>query len=198
KYPLAITNWILDVHGDHCGCGYDIRCAFNETANNSALLGPRVRQHNMRFVVCAFHGYAHNRLCQLQNHPLYIPGYGIEDLEGMKRVFSVSNTVARGIRHASKFHYLQALDLHFQQWDEDRYTELSRFLYNNYRQCLTIIEDFSVDVAHLQNSLNIDNAAIEAWLSDERNFLKNLKDEPEDHVYECAYVQALIDRERAE
>lgn len=73
-----------------------------------------------------------------------------------------------------------------------------RFLYNNYRQCLSIIEEFSVDVAHLQQSLHLDDAAIEAWLSDERNFLKNLKDEPEERVLECAYVQALIDREHAE
>ncbi|EMD33917.1 hypothetical protein CERSUDRAFT_97846 [Gelatoporia subvermispora B] len=175
KYPLAIVDWILDVHHDQCGCGYDIGCAFNETANNSAKVGPK-----------------------LYNHPLYILGYGIEDLEGMERVFSSSNTVARCIRYASLFHYLQFLDLHFSQWDEDRYSELSRFLYNNYRQCLTIIKNYSVEVAHLKSTLGIDDSTIESWLQDERDFLKNLKDEPEDRVLECAYVQALIDRERAE
>ncbi|OCH88551.1 hypothetical protein OBBRIDRAFT_734191 [Obba rivulosa] len=198
KYPLAVVNHILDVHQHNCGCGYDIGCAFAETAKNSKLLGPKVAEYGMQFVVCAFHGYAHNQLCQLVNHPLYLSGYSIEDLEGMERVFAASNTVARGIRYASRFHYTQSLDLHFQQWDEDKYTELSRFLYNNYRQCLQIVEDFSVDVSHLKNSLKIDDTAFEAWLSDERHFLKNLKDEPEERVLECAYVQALIDRERAD
>lgn len=80
----------------------------------------------MQFVVCAFHGYAHNRLCQLSNHPLYLIGFGIEDLEGMERVFAASNSVARVIRYASQFHYLQFLDLHFHQWDEDKYAELSK------------------------------------------------------------------------
>ncbi|OCH91902.1 hypothetical protein OBBRIDRAFT_727825, partial [Obba rivulosa] len=188
KYPLAIVNFLLDIHQHHCGCGYDIGCAFRETAKNSKLLGPKVEQYNMQFVVCAFHGYAHNRLCQLSNHPLYLAGYGIEDLEGMERVFAASNTVARGIRYASRFHYIQSLDLHFQQWDDDKYAELSRFLYNNYRQCLQLIEDFSVDVVHLKESLKLDDAAFEAWLSDERHFLKNLKDEPE----ECKLGSARI------
>ncbi|OCH90281.1 hypothetical protein OBBRIDRAFT_812781 [Obba rivulosa] len=134
KYLLAITNWILNVHGNHCGCKYDIRCMFNEMANNSNLLSPKVCKHKLQFVVCTFHSYAHNRLCQLYDHPLYITGYRIEDLEEIERVFSVSNT------------------------NEDKYAKLSRFLYNNYRQCLTIIKDFSVDVA------------IEAWISDVTNF----------------------------
>lgn len=125
KYPLAIVNHLCKVHGRGIGCGYDIGCSFSETVKNSALVGPVARENDLEFVVCAFHGYAHNRLCQLSHHPLYRNGYGIEDLEGMERVFSSTNGVACGIRYTSQFHWTQSLDLHFTQWDEDKYHELS-------------------------------------------------------------------------
>lgn len=72
----------------------------------------------------AFHGWSHNRLCQLYNHPLYTDGVGIEDLETMECIFSASNAVAPCIWLATRYHWMQALDLHFQQWDEDKYNEL--------------------------------------------------------------------------
>lgn len=81
----------------------------------------------MDFVVNAFHGWAHNRLCQLQYHPLYRQGLGLEDLETLERIFSSSNAVARTVRHATQFHWMQAMDLHYRQWDEEKYQELSMF-----------------------------------------------------------------------
>ncbi|KAG1846441.1 hypothetical protein F4604DRAFT_1688384 [Suillus subluteus] len=39
----------------------------------------------------------------------------------------------------SYFHWLQFIKLHFDQWDLDKYSELSRFIYNNYKQALHII-----------------------------------------------------------
>ena|ERR1700722_11998990 len=79
----------------------------------------------MHFIVNAFHGHVHNRLCQLQFHPMYTTGVGIEDLEVCERVFSVSNSVAQLVCHASYFHWLQFINLHFAQWDFDKYLELS-------------------------------------------------------------------------
>ena len=76
----------------------------------------------------AFHGHAHNRMCQLQYHPLYLPGTGLEDFETCEHVFSSSNATAGLIRHASHFHYVQSLELHFSQWDADKYAELSMSL----------------------------------------------------------------------
>ncbi|KAL6308620.1 hypothetical protein BKA93DRAFT_815267 [Sparassis latifolia] len=198
KYPLAILSHSLDVHGDNCAFGYDIACAFQETAHNSPLVGPRVRELKTCFGVCAFHGYAHNRLCQLSSHPLYLKGFGIKDLETMERVFSSSNSTAPVIRYATPFHWMQALDLHFTQWDEDKYTELSRFLYNNYRQCLAIVRNYTPEVQQLKEELHITDADIEGWIDAERTFLDNLKDKPNERVLECAYVQALINRERAD
>lgn len=46
----------------------------------------------------------------------------------MERVFSWYNQVAPRIRCASRFHWLQAYDLHFQQWDEEEYYNLCKLL----------------------------------------------------------------------
>ncbi|KAI0641354.1 hypothetical protein C8Q79DRAFT_919742, partial [Trametes meyenii] len=198
KYPLALLDHILDVLGDHTGVGYDIGCTFKETVARSSLVGPKAAQRQVVFAVCAFHGYAHNRQCQLANHPLYLVGFGLEDLEGLERVFSSSNAVARLIRYASRYHWTQALDLHFRQWDDEKYSELSTFLYNNARQALTIIHDYSYDVKQLQSELGITGADIEGWATEERAFLEGLKDKPEERVLEVAYVQALIERAKAD
>ncbi|KAI0083017.1 hypothetical protein BDY19DRAFT_981236 [Irpex rosettiformis] len=198
KYPIAITNHTLDVHADKdMTIGYDIGCAFTSTTNHSTL-APRILSRRLSFVVNAFHGYAHNRLCQTMFHILYKRGCGIEDLETMERVFSASNNVARTIRYASQFHWAQALDLHFRQWDEEKYYELSKFLFNNYRQALNIIRDYTPEVERMKAVLEATDEDIEGWLRDEHQFLSSLKNEPEERVLEVAYVEALIARDKAD
>ncbi|KAG1719260.1 hypothetical protein EDB19DRAFT_1648511, partial [Suillus lakei] len=59
-------------------------------------------------------------------HTLYQEGLGIEDLETCKHVFSGSNAVALLIHHTLYFHWLQFIDLQFDQWDQDCYQELSK------------------------------------------------------------------------
>lgn len=72
-------------------------------------------------------------------HPLYRKGLGLEDLETLERFFSSSNTIARTIRHATAFHWHQAMDLHFRQWDDQKYQELSDYSdsihYDNMSDC---------------------------------------------------------------
>jgi hypothetical protein len=137
KYALATTNKILDVFGPNGVTGYDIGCSYQTTVNASSI-ATKARSHQHRFIVNSFHGHAHNRRCQLRFHPLYQRGLGLEDLETCERIFSASNAVAPVIRHASYFHWLQFIDLHFQQWDSDRYLELSTlFLPKGLESCLT-------------------------------------------------------------
>ncbi|KAI0323448.1 hypothetical protein GY45DRAFT_1349791 [Cubamyces sp. BRFM 1775] len=186
KYGLAIVDDAITVHGCDTGCGYDIGCSFSETVKKSPLVRDRAATARMEFVVCAFHGYAHNRLCQLSYHPLYRAGYGIEDLETMERVFAASNNVARIIRYASPFHWMQSLDLHFQQWDEDKYAELGNFLLNNYKQCLRIIAENTVEVAQLTTELKIEEGVFREWLEQEKTFLSGLREPPEEQVLESA------------
>jgi hypothetical protein len=127
KYALATTNKLIDVYGPNGMTGYNIGCSFSKTVAASSI-ADKVKRVNHRFVVNSFHGHAHNRRCQLQYYTLYQEGLGIEDLETCERVFSGSNAVAPLIRHASYFHWLQFIDLQFDQWDQDRYQELSKFL----------------------------------------------------------------------
>ena len=130
KYTLAILDKLITIFGPGMICGYDIGCRFSSTANNSPLLGPKVREKQTHFCVGSFHGHAHCRLCQLDWHPLYIDGAGLEDFEKCEQVFSDSNWTATRTRHASCFHHQQMLTLHFQWWDKDKYQALSENEHN--------------------------------------------------------------------
>src|SRR5882724_4060025 len=99
KYPLAIIEKVLDAFGENVGIGYDIGCSFTATLQRSSLKNP-VDKKNLRIVVNAFHGYAHNRSCQLSFHPLYVTGFGLEDLEICERVFASFNGLAVTTRYA--------------------------------------------------------------------------------------------------
>jgi len=105
--------------------GYDIGCSFQTTIAASSI-GKKAEEAGFKTCVNAFHGHVHKRICQLSHHPLYLPGLGLEDLETCERIFAASNTVARLVHHASFFHWMQFLDLHFDQWDQDKYVKLSK------------------------------------------------------------------------
>ncbi|EIW77818.1 hypothetical protein CONPUDRAFT_61444, partial [Coniophora puteana RWD-64-598 SS2] len=191
KYGLAVTNHLLDVHGHDINLAQDTGCAFSKTIANSPLLADKARTRNLSVCVNAFHGWAHSRLCQLNFHPLYRKGAGLSDLEQMERAFSASNATVRLIRYASRFHFLQGLDLHFLQWDEDRYGELSTFLCQKYRQALTIITEYSPAVQEMCQRLSITPSDIDTWIDLERTFLMNLKEEPDDRKLAAEYWQRV-------
>lgn len=104
----------------------DIGCALQGTLSRSKLLGRLAAAKGLQICMNSFHGYGHNRLCQVSGHPLYIEGFGLEDLEVCERFFSASNHVAPLVRHASLFHYTQFLDLFLYAWDEEKYAALSK------------------------------------------------------------------------
>src|SRR5882762_1620640 len=126
KYPLTIVNHQLDTLGEDQAIGYDIGCAFMSTVKSSKLLGQKAGNMHLWFSVNLFHGYAHSCLCQLDSHPLYLQGWGIEDLEGLEHIFAALNTFAPTICYTMEYHWHQVLDLHFKQWDNDKYQELSK------------------------------------------------------------------------
>ena len=103
KYPLACVEKLLQAFSDDIGGGFDIGCKFKTTLNNSPL-GPRARQLRHTCLVGAFHGHAHNCLCQLSHLATYVKGLGLEDLERCERAFSKSNALAAALRYASIFH----------------------------------------------------------------------------------------------
>ncbi|KAI0245146.1 hypothetical protein BJV78DRAFT_1090236, partial [Lactifluus subvellereus] len=149
KYPLAMVNRLMDVHGPNIACGYDIGCTFSKTLSTS-LLGSRADELSFRLVVGSFHGHGHNRACQLDWHPHYVTGMGQADFEGCERIFVSSNALAPGMRHVSTFHRHQAIEQHFAFWDEDKYTALSRYLSNHYREALKIVKDYPAQLKKVQ------------------------------------------------
>ncbi|KIJ59158.1 hypothetical protein HYDPIDRAFT_177921 [Hydnomerulius pinastri MD-312] len=117
KYPLAIVSRLLDAFGNDLGGGYDIGCRFKTTLSKSSL-GRHARGKNHTCLVNAFHGHAHNRLCQLDNLVTYVPGLGLEDLEGCERTFSQSNALAPTTRYSTAFHRRQAISNYFDHHNE--------------------------------------------------------------------------------
>lgn len=120
---------MLDVFGKDLAVGYDIGCRFETTLGNSPL-GKKARENNHRCLVGAFHGHAHNRLCQSRFLATYVEGLGLEDLEGCERFFSKSNALAPGTRHASTFHRCQAISEYALFTDKfETYANLSKSFY---------------------------------------------------------------------
>ena len=109
--------------GEEQGIGYDINCVLDATLRNSSLR-EEATKNRLQLVVDAFHCWAHKRSCQLKYHPLYRSGFGLEDLSTCERFFSSLNGTARNIRHSSSYHWMQSIDLHIQQVNEDRYASL--------------------------------------------------------------------------
>ena len=126
KYALSVTSKLLDTFGSDLGGGYDIGCRFKTTLASS-ILGKRAWSLNYTSLVNAFHGHAHNRLCQLDNLTMYVEGLGLEDLKGCEWTFSKSNTLASSVQYASIFHRRQAIASYFEYNDEmEVYTNLSK------------------------------------------------------------------------
>ncbi|KAG1774225.1 hypothetical protein EV702DRAFT_1180815 [Suillus placidus] len=182
KYLLAILDKLLTVYGKNGACAYDIGCAFTKTLGNSSL-GPRVHQLGFRLMVGAFHGHAHNRKCQLDWHPVYIPGTGHSEGEGCEHVFSASNALARGTRHASKFHWHQTIEQHFAFWNNDKYAALSNFLWNHYREALKSVQILTAELTAIKD--------FPRYLEEEHAYLDSLKQLPARDQICIRYVEAL-------
>ena len=173
-----------------------------------STLGDRARASGLHMVVPAFHGHAHNRLCQLRHHILMSSGFGLEDLETCERVFAGSNAVARLTRHATAFHRRQFIDLYFQQWDADKYENLGsalvltihiiltsmysgQFLLNNYKQALEILQEMPLRIQTLTSGREISDTQFTDWLIKEREYLESKQSEPEADILGVEYVELL-------
>jgi hypothetical protein len=143
--------------------------------------------------VNAFHGYKHNYACQLKNHPNFVEGIGLEDLETLERVFSTSNHVAPLTRYVSAYNRCIFIDLFFRNWDDDKYQNLSIMIYNNYVQALTIIEDESIALSEAKQSLGIQDGNLERWQQEQQSYFATLGKEPEYDIHATAYVELLQD-----
>ncbi|KAJ7720635.1 hypothetical protein B0H16DRAFT_1666433 [Mycena metata] len=174
KYSLVLIDEFLNTYGKNQGGQYNIACHFEATIRNSKL-SDRAMENALKMLVGAFHGHAHNRLCQLSFLATYIEGLGLEDLEGCERFFSKSNDLAKCditqfIKHHNSF---------------ETYANLSKFLCNNYEQVLDILRTESI----LEKSTDV----FKEWLEEEREWLLQKKGASEREVtVEMQYVQKLV------
>ncbi|KAF8130815.1 hypothetical protein EV363DRAFT_221781 [Boletus edulis] len=194
KYPLAMIDRLVSTYGPNGACAYDIGCAFAATANHSSL-GAKVRELNLRFMVGAFHGHAHNRLCQLNWHPMYIKGMGHSEGEGCEHVFSASNELARSTRHASRFHRHQAIEQHFAFWNADKYEALTRFIRNHYREATQTVRTLTAELAIVKEALKLTDDDFSRFIIEERAYLTSLKQHPQRDPLKVRYTQALDELE---
>jgi hypothetical protein len=75
---------------------------------------------------------------------------------------------------------------------------LGKFLYNNYKQALAIIDDLSPAVEELKLALNISDEDFERWNMEEFEFLETLTEETDEDVEAMTYVEALQSLAKAE
>ncbi|KAJ7612125.1 hypothetical protein FB45DRAFT_1037051 [Roridomyces roridus] len=195
KYPLAVVEHLLKHFGVDLGVGYDIGCHFCTTLDKSEL-GPEARESRLRCLVGAFHGHAHNRLCQVCFLALYVKGLGIEDLEGCERRFSRSNALAGCCRRASRFHRQQEITAYFKHTDDfDVYANLATFLCSNYEQALKILDDEGIVRRMMWEEDVVDGSEFVQALADEKAYLQELYKSSKNTVETPAtrYVAALDD-----
>ncbi|KAI5986451.1 hypothetical protein EDC04DRAFT_2873538 [Pisolithus marmoratus] len=184
KYPLVVVLKLMAAFSDGLGSGYDIGCQFQSTLatnlNHTCLVG-------------AFHGHAHHCLCQLSHLTLYVEGLGLEDLETCERTFSKSNALASTVRYATTFHQQQAINAYFEHNDNfEIYTNLTKFLFDNYKQALMIIHDSKTILPDLKHDLSIDDDTIfHRWLEEEKKYLEGLSCEPLEETLQMEYWQRL-------
>lgn len=198
KYGLATIDKLISTFGSNILMGYDIGCTFKGTATRSALVGPRVQQSGFDMCVGSFHGPAHNRTCQLDNHPHNRAGTGLSDLENCETVFSSSNRVASTTRLASTYHRHQKIDIHYTAWDDDQYSILGYLLRTKYMHALKTIELAETTIARLNPAASAND--LDRYHNEERAYLESLKTELPEDAFSIEYITLLerMDAKQAE
>jgi len=105
---------------------------------------------------------------------LYIAGCGLEDGEGDERFFGLSNSLAPITRHQSTFHHRQAISEFLYYKDIETYSNLSKFLYGNYKQALGITSTRDALSTSMKNSGITSPQVFYDWLVEEGDYLRSL------------------------
>jgi hypothetical protein len=69
---------------------------------------------------------------------------------------------------------------------------VGKFLFNNYKQAITIISDYTPDINALKAIMpGLSDEDFVKWREEELQYLRSLRQEPEYDVQVVAYVEAL-------
>ncbi|KAI0075055.1 hypothetical protein K474DRAFT_1685473 [Panus rudis PR-1116 ss-1] len=197
KYPLATLAKSFKVLKPNACSAMDINCAFETTVKHSSLASAALEVKHT-FCVNAFHGYSHNYLCQLKNHPNVVEGVGLEDFETLERMFSSSNQLASVTRYASPFRRQLLIETYFKQWDEDKYANLGLFILNNYKQALDVLSRDAPALDEAKQKFSVTNAVLDKWEHEQQAYFATLDEEPAYDVQRVAYVELLQSLNAAE
>jgi hypothetical protein len=119
---------MLNTFSKDLGGGFNVGCHIEITLKNSTLR-PLVAALNYKSLINAFHGHAHNRLCQLPHLATYMKCLGTEDLGVCESTFSKSNDLGGVIWYKSIFHHMQAIVQYFNDIDHmETYQNLSKWI----------------------------------------------------------------------
>ncbi|KAG6846989.1 hypothetical protein C0991_002543, partial [Blastosporella zonata] len=132
------------------------------------------------------------------HHPNSIEGMGLEDLETLERVFSASNSLAPVTRYMTRHWRRVFIDLYFQQWDNDKYSNLATMLHQNYKQALRIIEENSNDVKHVLGLRHMDEEALVSLIGNEWQYFQTLGKRSKGDLHAIAYVELLEEYQTVE
>jgi Kyakuja-Dileera-Zisupton transposase len=204
----------LNIFEDRLRIGYDIGCSFTATIAKSSI-AQKARNKGLHVVVPAFHGYTHKHLCQLSFHPLFVPGFGIEDLETAERIFASFNGLANITCYASQFHRIQAIDLFSMQHDDDKYQELcmcfksllihlqytkypsATFLLGNYKQISKMIEELPGVIVTFRSGKACKDTDYHQHLESEWQYLLSCREESSKENLACEYIEWLLLHQKA-
>ncbi|KAG8796450.1 hypothetical protein FRC12_022932 [Ceratobasidium sp. 428] len=189
KYGLATINRLVEACGNNLMLGYDIGCTFSGTAARSALLASSLK--NAEFCIClgSFHGPAHNRYCQLHNHPHNIPGAGLTDFENCETTFSSTNRIAATTRLASPYHRHQQIHNHLTAYDDDMYLTLGYLLRKKYLNAYQVLDLAGGLIKQL--CPNTPAAQLERWRQEKIDYYDALTTEPPENTFAITYIDLL-------
>ncbi|QRV77134.1 hypothetical protein RhiJN_05149 [Ceratobasidium sp. AG-Ba] len=189
KYGLATIHKLISVFGANIIMGYDIGCSFKKTAARSARLGAWLEEQRFMMCVGAFHGPAHNQLCQFDNHPCNIPGTGLTDFENCETVFSSTNRLAGTTRLASEYHRLQKIDNHIYGYDNDQYLQLGHLLRYKYIDAMSVLEQSELIMGELCPGVSAKD--LDRYWQQERQYLESFKSELPEDTFAIEYLSIL-------
>ncbi|KAJ6476961.1 hypothetical protein C8R45DRAFT_1158132 [Mycena sanguinolenta] len=202
KYAFALLAHVCKALGPEIVkliLGYDIGCRFYKMVMRHPRVSDLLNDREFQALVGAFHGTAHDRLCQTRNLPKYTEDVGLEGFEECETFFSESNALAARTRYSTAFHRWQA----FVTWAEHKdrfqtYGQLCNFFFythtlaTKYRHALAVLAEAPV-LARLMSELDgATPATLEGWLKAEREYLCSLRKEPEEETLQMEYYQALV------
>ena len=189
KLPLATVVKAIQTFGRDTLAAYDVGSLVKTIQNSS--LAATFKETSARVCVPSFYGYSHKYSCQLKFHPINITGTGLEDFETMERLFSWSNQLAPLIRYSFAYRRRLFIDLFAQQWDDEKYANLAKILFDNYRQAWKIIDETGTAVTQALEVQNLTPEDLVCFAQEEHTYLTTLGKEDANDLRHVAYVEAL-------